>query len=68
MQGVAAQGGDNRAIAAELGQPGKGLVSVVVPGNSGEEVEIALGKRVSVNAILRNRVAALPGVLAVEAV
>jgi DNA polymerase-3 subunit alpha len=55
-------------LAAELSQPGKGLVSLVVPGNAGEEVEIELKKRIAVNATLRNRIAALPGVLAVEAV
>ena len=56
------------ALAAELGQPGKGLVNIVVPGASGEEVEIELKKRVAVTAVLRSRVAALPGVMAVEAV
>jgi DNA polymerase-3 subunit alpha len=56
------------ALAAELSQPGKGLVSLVVPGASGEEVEITLPKRLTVNATLRNRVAVLPGVLSVEAV
>jgi DNA polymerase-3 subunit alpha len=56
------------AIAQELGQPGKGLVSLVVPGEDGAEVEIALPKRVQVTPALRNRVATLPGVLAVEAV
>ena len=55
-------------LASELSQPGKGLVSVVVKGGPGEEVEIALGKRIAVSATLRNRVAALPGVMAVEAV
>ena len=56
------------ALSAELSQPGKGLVSLVVPGHAGEEVEIALSKRIAVNATLRNRVAALPGVMSVEAV
>jgi DNA polymerase-3 subunit alpha len=56
------------ALAAELSQPGKGLVSLVVPGASGEEVEITLPKRLMVNATLRNRVAVLPGVMSVEAV
>jgi DNA polymerase-3 subunit alpha len=56
------------AIAQELGQSGKGLVSLVVPGDDGAEVEIALPKRVLVTPALRNRVATLPGVLAVEAV
>ncbi len=56
------------ALAAELNQAGKGLVNIVVPGASGEEVEIELKKRVAVTAILRSRVAALPGVMSVEAV
>jgi DNA polymerase-3 subunit alpha len=56
------------ALSAELNQAGKGLVNIVVPGASGEEVEIELKKRVAVTAILRNRVAALPGVMSVEAV
>jgi len=56
------------ALAAELNQAGKGLVNIVVPGASGEEVEIELKKRVAVTAILRSRVAAMPGVMSVEAV
>jgi len=56
------------ALAAELSQSGKGLVNIVVPGAAGEEVEIELKKRIAVTATLRSRVAALPGVLAVEAV
>jgi DNA polymerase-3 subunit alpha len=56
------------SLHAELGQPGKGLVSLVVPGEGGAEVEIALPRRVQVTPALRNRVATLPGVLAVEAV
>jgi DNA polymerase III subunit alpha len=56
------------ALAAELSQPGKGLVSLVVPGHAGEEVEIALSKRIAVNASLRGRIAAIPGVMSVEAV
>jgi DNA polymerase-3 subunit alpha len=56
------------ALAAELGQSGKGLVNIVVPGSAGEEVEIELKKRIAVNATLRSRVAALPGVMSVEAV
>jgi DNA polymerase-3 subunit alpha len=55
-------------LAAELVPAGKGLVSLVVPGEPGEEVEIELRQRVAVTATLRNRVAALPGVLSVEAV
>lgn len=56
------------ALAGELAQGGKGLVSIVVPGAAGEEVEIELVKRVAVTATLRSRVAALPGVAGVEAV
>jgi DNA polymerase-3 subunit alpha len=56
------------AIAAELGQAGKGLVSFVVPGEQGEEVEIQLAKRCAVTASLRSRIAVLPGVMSVEAV
>ena len=56
------------AIAAQLMQPGKGLVSFVVPGGAGEEVEIALSKRHAVTAVLRSNIAAIPGVVSVEAV
>jgi DNA polymerase-3 subunit alpha len=56
------------AIAAQLTQPGKGMVSFVVPGGPGEVVEIALTKRHAVTASLRNTIAAIPGVLSVEAV
>ena len=55
-------------LAAELIQPGKGLVNIVVPGSAGEEVEIELKKRIAVNATLRSRIAVLPGVMSVEAV
>ena len=56
------------ALVAELSQPGKGLVHVVVPAAAGEEVEIELKKRIAVTATLRSRIAALPGVASVEAV
>jgi DNA polymerase-3 subunit alpha len=55
-------------LAAELQQPGKGLVNIIVPGAAGEEVEIELKKRIAVNATLRSRIAVLPGVMSVEAV
>ncbi len=60
------------AVAAEL-QPNqtsnaKGRVSFIVPGGPGEEVEIALARRHLVNAGLRNTIAAIPGVVSVEAV
>ena len=56
------------AIAAQLMQPGKGLVSFVVPSGPSEEVEIALNKRHAVTATLRSTIAAIPGVISVEAV
>ena len=56
------------AIAAQLVQPGKGLVSFVVPSGPSEEVEIALNKRHAVSAALRNTIAAIPGVVSVESV
>jgi DNA polymerase-3 subunit alpha len=61
------------AVAAQLqalGQSpnGKGLVSFVVPGGPGEEVEIALARRHAVTAALRSTIAAIPGVVSVEAV
>ena len=56
------------ALAAEFRQAGKGLVSLVVPGEGGSEVEITLRERIQVTPLLRNKIATLPGVLAVEAV
>ena len=56
------------AVAAQLQGAGKGLVSFIVPGGRGEEVEIALSKRHAVTAALRSNIAAIPGVLSVEAV
>jgi DNA polymerase-3 subunit alpha len=56
------------AIAAQLVQPGKGLVSFVVPSGPSEEVEITLAKRHAVTATLRSTIAAIPGVVSVEAV
>ena len=43
-------------------------MNIVVPGKAGEDVEIELKKRIAVSATLRNRIAALPGVMSVEAV
>ncbi|MGZ5988269.1 MAG: DNA polymerase III subunit alpha [Rhizomicrobium sp.] len=56
------------AIAAQLKQPGKGIVTFVVPGAIGEEVEIALPKRLQVTVALKNAIKSLPGVAAVESV
>ena len=55
------------AVAAQLQGSGKGLVSFIVPGNTGEEVEIALSKRHTITPALRGNIAAIPGVLSVEA-
>ncbi len=55
-------------IASQLKQPGKGIVTLVVPGHAGEEVEIALLKRQVVTAALRNAIKMMPGVTTVEAV
>ncbi len=55
-------------IAAQLKQPGKGIVTFVVPGAPGEEVEIALPKRLSVTVAIKNAIKSLPGVAQVESV
>jgi DNA polymerase-3 subunit alpha len=55
-------------IASQLRQPGKGLVTLVVPGGPGEEVEISLPKRHLVSPALRNAIKMMPGVANVEAV
>ena len=55
------------AIAAQLKQSGKGLVTVVVQ-TPGQEVEIALPKRVQVNPQLKSTLSALKGVAEIETV
>jgi DNA polymerase-3 subunit alpha len=56
-------------IAAQLKQPGKGLITLVVPGISqNQEVEIALPKRVQVNPQLKSTLSSLTGVAEVETV
>jgi DNA polymerase-3 subunit alpha len=55
-------------IAGQLAVAGKGIVKFVVPGAPGEEVEIALSKRHQITASLRSTIAAIPGVVSVEAV
>jgi DNA polymerase-3 subunit alpha len=54
------------AIAAQLRQPGKGIVRFVVPGAPGEEVEIELPKRQQVSVALKNAIKSMPGVALVE--
>ncbi len=56
------------ALAEQLRQPGKGIVTLVVPGAAGEEVEIALPKRQQVSVAMKEAIRTLPGVVAVESV
>jgi DNA polymerase-3 subunit alpha len=57
------------AIASQMRQPGKGLVTLVVPGaHAGQAVEIELPKRVLVNPQLKSSIQALKGVALVETV
>ncbi|HUO98782.1 MAG TPA: DNA polymerase III subunit alpha [Rhizomicrobium sp.] len=55
-------------FAGLLRTPGKGSVTVVVPGGPGEEVEISLPKRLQVTAQLKDALRMVPGVLEVESV
>ncbi|MDE2475371.1 MAG: DNA polymerase III subunit alpha [Alphaproteobacteria bacterium] len=55
-------------IAHELNAPGKGLVTLVVPGLDRQEIEIALPKRVQVNPRIKTVLAGLAGVAEVESV
>jgi DNA polymerase III subunit alpha len=55
-------------IAGLLRVPGKGVVTLVVPGREGEEVEIALPKRQQVTAALKDSLRQIPGVAEVESV
>jgi DNA polymerase-3 subunit alpha len=55
-------------IASQLKQPGKGIVTLVVPGSNGEEVEIKLRDKLLVSLALRNAIKMMPGVANVEAV
>ena len=56
------------AIAAQLREAGKGIVTLVVPAEDGQEAEIRLPKGFHVTAQLRSAIKSLPGVAAVEAV
>jgi DNA polymerase-3 subunit alpha len=56
------------AIATQLRQPGKGIVTIVVPGSEGREVEIKLPQRLQVNTAIKSAIKSLPGVAMVEAV
>ena len=55
-------------IAATLKNGGKGIVTLVVGGSNGQEVEIKLKDRHLITPALRNAIKSLPGVAAVESV
>ena len=63
-----------RAIAEMLEAPvvsytgGKGIVTLVVPGGEGEDIEIRLKDRQLVTAAMKTTIQSLPGVAAVESV
>ncbi|MBU6443855.1 MAG: DNA polymerase III subunit alpha [Alphaproteobacteria bacterium] len=56
------------AIAQQLRDPGKGIVTIVVPAREGQEAEIRLPKTFQVGAILKSAIKSLPGVAMVESV
>jgi DNA polymerase-3 subunit alpha len=56
-------------IARELKSPGKGLITLIVPGAlDNQEVEIALPKRVQVSQQLKSALSSLAGVTEIETV
>ncbi len=56
------------AIAGQLRNSGKGIVTLVVPGAQGQEVEIRLKDRQQISGPLKSAIKSLPGVAAVESV
>jgi hypothetical protein len=44
------------------------MVTLIVPGSEGREVEIKLPQRLQVNVALKNAIKSMPGVAAVETV
>ena len=50
----------------QLGRGGKGIVTLIVPGAEGREVEIRLKDRQQVTGALKSAIKSLPGVAAVE--
>jgi DNA polymerase-3 subunit alpha len=56
------------AIAGQMRAGGKGIVTLVVPGNEGREVEIRLKERQQITGALKSAIKSLPGVAAVESV
>jgi DNA polymerase-3 subunit alpha len=56
------------AIAGQLRQAGKGLITLVVPASAGREVEIKLPQHQQVSAALKGAIKSMPGVAMVESV
>jgi len=56
------------AIAAQLRDGGKGIVTIVVPARDGQEAEIRLPRTFQVTAALKGAIKSLPGVATVESV
>jgi DNA polymerase-3 subunit alpha len=56
------------AIAGQMRKDGKGIVTLVVPGAEGREIEIRLKDRQHVTGALKSAIKSLPGVAAVETV
>jgi DNA polymerase-3 subunit alpha len=56
------------AIAGQMRGPGKGIVTLVVPGAEGQDVEIRLKDRHAITPQMKSAIQSLPGVMAVESV
>ena len=56
------------AIAGQIRGAGKGIVTLVVPGAEGEDVEIRLKDRHAITPAMKSAIQSLPGVMAVESV
>jgi len=56
------------AIAGQLRHAGKGIVTLVVPGAQGQDVEICLKERQQISGPMKSAIKSLPGVAAVESV
>jgi DNA polymerase-3 subunit alpha len=56
------------AIAGQMRANGKGIVTLIVPGSEGQEVEIRLKDRHQITAAMKSTIQSLPGVAAVESV
>ncbi|HEX4158623.1 MAG TPA: DNA polymerase III subunit alpha, partial [Rhizomicrobium sp.] len=56
------------AIAGQMRGAGKGIVTLVVPGAEGEDVEIRLKDRHAITPAMKSAIQSLPGVMAVESV